>query len=157
AESSLAPDPSTVQLDEALRERQPETRSLTLFDPGIRLPKLLEYTPEIFGGDTASGVGHGDGHLAVVLRRPHVDGPARRRELHAVREQVEDHLPDAALVARNDVDVGVGGEPDLYTVPRSALTHHRDAALERFLQREGRELELNLPCFDLGEVEHVVD
>ena len=43
------------------------------------------------------------------------------------------------------------------TVLHRALAHHRDAALEGFLQRERRELELDLPRFDLGEVEHVVD
>ena len=37
----------------------------------------------------------------------HVDGAARGRELHGVREQVEDHLSDPALVARDDVDARI--------------------------------------------------
>ena len=52
-------------------------------------------------------VGDRDPHLAVDPRRAHVDGPARGRELHGVREQVEDHLPDPALVALDDVDFGI--------------------------------------------------
>ena len=48
-------------------------------------------------------------------------------------------------------------ERDLHALLRRPLAHHRDAALERVLQRERRDLELDLPRFDLGEVEHVVD
>ena len=89
--------------------------------------------------------------------RAHVDRPALGRELHRVREQVEDHLSDPALVAGDDVDLRIGLERDLDAVLRRALTHHHDAALERLAQRERRDLELDLPGLDLGEVEDVVD
>ena len=93
----------------------------------------------------------------LTCAAPHVDGPARRRELHGVREQVEDHLPDPPLVARDDVDAGDRCERDLDAVLQRALAHHHDAALERVLQRERRDLELDLPGLDLGQVEDVVD
>ena len=56
-------------------------------------------------GDAGPGVGDGHPHLAVDLRRADVDRAPGGRELHGVREQVEDHLPDPALVAVDDVDV----------------------------------------------------
>ena len=48
-------------------------------------------------------------------------------------------------------------ERDLDAVLRRALAHHHDAALERLRQRERRDLELDLPGLDLGQVEDVVD
>ena len=86
-----------------------------------------------------------------------VDGAAGGRELHGVREQVEDHLPDPALVARDDVDLRVRRERDPYAVLRRALAHHRRRRARALLQRERRDLELDLPCLDLRQVEHVVD
>ena len=49
-------------------------------------------------------VADGNADLAVDAGRGDVDGPARRRELHGVRQQVEDDLPDPALVADDRLD-----------------------------------------------------
>ena len=57
-------------------------------------------------------------HLAVDPRRAHVDLPAGGRELHGVREQVEDDLLDPALVALDDVDLRIGRERDADPVLR---------------------------------------
>ena len=53
-----------------------------------------------------------------------------RRELHGVREQVEDDLPDPPLVSCDDVEAAVRMERDLNAVRRCLFANHRDAALE---------------------------
>ena len=45
----------------------------------------------------------------------------------------------------------------LNSVLRRLFPHHRDAALERVLQRERCDLQLDLARLDLGQVEDVVD
>ena len=100
---------------------------------------------------------HRHADLAVDPLRAHVYRTARGRELHGVRQQVEDDLPDAALVALDDVDVGIRGERHAHAVLRRSLAHHDDAAFQRVAERERRDLELDLSRLDLGEVEHVVD
>ena len=96
-------------------------------------------------------------HFAVDPRRADVDLPAVGRELHRVREQVEDDLPDPPLVPRDDVEAAVPVERDLDAFGRGLLTNHRDAALEGVLERERRDLQLDLAGLDLGQVEDVVD
>ena len=91
-----------------------------------------------------------DADLAVDLRRADVDRPTRGRELHRIREQVEDDLADPALVAGNDVGLAVRRERDLDAVIQRSLAHHHDAALERVPQRERRDFQLDLPGLDLG-------
>ena len=95
--------------------------------------------------------------LAVDLRRADVDGAARGRELHGVREQVEDDLPDPPLVSFDDVDARIRRERDLDAVQQRSLAHHHDAALECLIEREGCDLELDLPRLDLRQIEDVVD
>ncbi len=125
--------------------------------PRLALLELLEDPLPILGGDAGAGIGDRDPHLAVDPRRAHVHLPAGGRELHGVREQVEDHLLDPALVAVDHVDLRIGGERDADPVLRRALAHHHHAALERLPQRERVHLELDLSGLDLGEVEDVVD
>ncbi len=83
--------------------------------------------------------------------------PPCGRELDRVREQVEDDLAEAPLVAFDQVNAGRQLEREPDAVLRRRLAHHHDAALERFAQRERGDLELDLAGLDLGQVEHVVD
>ena len=73
----------------------------------------------------------------------------------------ESRLKITCLIRRSspvdDVDAGVRRERDLDAVLARPLAHHHDAALERLPQRERRDLELDLPGLDLGQVEDVVD
>ena len=136
---------------------RPEAGPLALPDPRLALLELLEDPLPILGSDARAGVGDRDPDLAVDSRRAHVDLPAGRRELHRVREQVEDDLLDPSLVAVDHVDLRIGGERDTDPVLRRALAHHHDAALERLPKGERVHLELDLSRLDLGEVEDVVD
>ena len=104
-----------------------------------------------------AGVGDGDDHLAVHARRRNVDAAAGGSELDRVREEIEDDLAHAPLVAVDEVDVGGPRERELDAVPGRPLAHHDDAALECLTEREVGELELDLSGLDLRQVEHVVD
>ena len=60
-----------------------------------------------------------------------------RRELHGVREQVEDDLPDPPFVSCDDVEAAVRMERDLNAVRRCLFANHRDAALGASLSENG--------------------
>ena len=78
AELALDPDPAAVQLDEPLREREPEAGPLALLDARLGLLELLEDPLVVLGRDARAGVGDRDPHLAVDPRRAHVDAARRR-------------------------------------------------------------------------------
>src|SRR5579862_9131324 len=91
-ELALDPDPAAVELDETLREREPETRAFALPDADFRLLELLEDPPLVLAGDPGTGVGDRDEHLLVDALRCDDDAAALRSELDRVREEVEDDL-----------------------------------------------------------------
>ena len=107
--------------------------------------------------DAGAGIGHRDPHLAVDLRRAHVDAPPAGVNFTAF----ESRLKITCRIRRSSPSTtstsGVRGERDLDAVLRRLLAHHDDAALERLAERERRDLELDLPGLDLGQVEDVVD
>src|SRR5438132_5332399 len=79
AEFAVDPDVPAVQLDEALRERQPEPRPLALLLARCSLLELLEDPQLIFRGNPGPVVGDGNAHLAVDARGSDVDrAPSRR-------------------------------------------------------------------------------
>src|SRR5215471_621253 len=96
---ALDPDAAAVELDQPFREREPEPGAVALLEADFRLLELLEDPLVVLGRDSRPGIRHGHEHLAVHPRRGDADVPARRRELHRVREQVEDDLAQAALVS----------------------------------------------------------
>ena len=114
ADLAIDPDPAAVELDEMLREREAEAGSL----PAVRracLP-LLELL-EQFARDPLAAMPGPVSATEIRIspsapRRGHIDGPARGSELHRVREQVEDHLPDLTFVPLDHVDLGIRGELD---------------------------------------------
>src|SRR5262245_29374046 len=101
---TLHPDPPAVQLDEPSRERQPESGATHLPVRRPDLAELLEDRVLILRRDPDASVADGYLHTAVGGRRPHVDPTALWRELDRVREQVQQHLLDFALVGADRVD-----------------------------------------------------
>src|SRR5262249_44325843 len=127
---ALDPDPTAVQLDEPLREREPEPGAIALLEADLGLLELLEDPLVILGRDSRSGVRHGHERLAVHPRGLDADVPARRRELHRVREQVEDHLAQPAFVAVDQVDIRSQLERDAHAALGRPLADHHDTAFE---------------------------
>src|SRR5262245_12322858 len=140
ADLALAPDAAAVHLDEAFRKGEPEAGPLALLGASFRLLKLLEDAIQILGGDARAAVGDRNPHLAVHPRRADVDLAALRSELHGVREQIEDDLPDPALVSRDNVEAAVLVQRDLDAFGGRLFADHRDAALECVLKRKRRNL-----------------
>src|SRR5712692_9452746 len=87
-----------MQLDEFLRQRQPEAGAL--FGPltCLRLLELFEDPRLIVRRDADAGVAYRDPHLVVDRPRLDLDRATLTCELHRVSEQVEEDLPDLALV-----------------------------------------------------------
>ena len=102
---ALDPDPSAVQLDETLRERSPRpVPSRCPTPPPIcwNSSKIRSWSSGAIPGpvsvtETCT--------IAFAPGRRDDDAAARRRELDCVREEVEDDLAEAPLVAVHDVDV----------------------------------------------------
>src|SRR5262249_54174934 len=130
-ELALDPDPATMELDEPLREGEAEAGPLSQLAPRIGLLELLEDPDLVSAGAPGACARDRDPNLTVDACGAHVDGPTRGRELHCVREEVEDHLTDATLVPRDDVEPRLGGERDPDRVAGGPLAHHDNAALER--------------------------
>jgi len=84
-------------------------------------------------------------------------GSAPVRKLHGVRHQVEENLPQPALVeaqarhSRFDVDV------ELHSLLSGVAVHHPFEGIESALDLEFLDVQLHLSCFDLRQVEDVVD
>jgi hypothetical protein len=93
---------------EAGGKRQPQAGAFVLAARGaIHLDELLEDTLLVRRRDADAGVGHH--YFDVVSHQPSggLHGPARRRELYRVRQQVVEHLLQLALVSLQGRDGGI--------------------------------------------------
>src|SRR6266487_2810453 len=107
ADRALDPDPPAVELDEPLRQGEPEAGPLArAFAGSSNLLKLLEDLSEILWGDADAAVADRHLDLAISSARAHGDRAAIRGELHGVRQQVEEDLADLALVGDDRAEVG---------------------------------------------------
>src|SRR5438270_6374697 len=134
ARLAVDPDTPVVQLNESLRKREPETCALALTGTHPRLLELLKDPLLILGRDARAGIRNRHKNLTVDLGGLQIDVPSRRRELHRVREKVEDHLPNSPLVALDEHRARIELEPESNAVIRRTLPHHDDAALDRLPQ-----------------------
>src|SRR5262249_56117620 len=107
--------------------------------------------------DPDARIAPGGLHRAGGLRSPERDPSAFGGELHRVREEVQDNLPDLSLVADERTEPGVEVEVERDTMPSRTLAHERETAVERRRQVERARLELHASGLDLGEIEDVVD
>src|SRR5260221_3358222 len=88
---------TTVQRDETAREREPETRALVLAGAhAAKLPELLEDRVVVPRRDAHARVGHLDVEPVALRARRDSDFPAGRRELHRVRQEVDEDLLELA-------------------------------------------------------------
>src|SRR5207248_10341467 len=91
-------DDAAHELDQALRDRESESRAAELARRGaVTLDELLEHHLLAVGGDSGAGVRDLDPHVAElrVRARAHLDR-SLRRELEAVADEIDEHLLDLA-------------------------------------------------------------
>src|SRR4030095_9120805 len=100
AAPSLArdPDAAAVELDELAGESQPEPGALRLLVRRPDLAELLEDLLLILGRDPDAGVADRDLYPLIPGAGGVFDPPALRRELDRVRQEIQRHLTDLALI-----------------------------------------------------------
>src|SRR5438552_2111518 len=94
-------DAAAVRVDSAARNREPESGPARVL---VRLPIPLEDVRQGRRGDPAAGVLYLDLDfgVGVGVDDAHDDAPAARREAHRVRDEIDDDLHQAVLVAADD-------------------------------------------------------
>src|SRR5215471_3557013 len=107
SELALHPDLPTVEFHKLPAEGEPQPRAFHLLRRRADLAELLEDLLLILRGNTHPGVADGYLHGPVPWRRSDLDPPALGRELDRVRQQVQDHLTDLALVRLNLAQSGI--------------------------------------------------
>src|SRR2546428_1825467 len=154
---ALDPDVAAMQSGETPRQREPKAGALLLaIDSRIDLLELVEDPALVSDRDADAGVG--DRNLGRVrkTRSGDADGPACRRELDRVGDEVQEHLLELAGV-RFDV-AKTGG--DALEADRF-LGRQRPYCVANLVDdigdRNHLEPQLHLAGFDFGEVEDVVD
>ena len=108
-----------------------------------------------FGRDAETGIRDADACKALARRRRDRHGAAGRRVLDGVREQIRDHLADAAAVAdhRERLVRQLEDEP----VARRLGGEQLDLLGQQGAQLERLERECEAPGFDPLDVEEIVD
>ena len=155
---ALDPDPAAVQLDEALREREPEPGALALLAPRRRSAGTPRRSAP---GPRARCPARCRSPTPAPRRRPAPTAtttlPPSGVNLTAFESRLKITWRNrrSSPSTRSTSGAELEREPD--AVLRRPLAHHHDAALERLAQRERGDLELDLPGLDLRQVEHVVD
>src|SRR5919204_68972 len=88
--------------------------------------------------------------------RSDLDRGVLRAELHRVREQVEQHLPELSAV-REHRGRWRRGLADLDALALRLRLHQRDRVVDRGLRQDRLEAQLDAARLDLRQVEDVVD
>ena len=140
-----------MQLDELLRERQPEPGALPRFrEPATELLKLVEDPLLILGRDPDPAVLHGYLQLPAHAPSGYIYSAAGRRELHRVGQQVEEHLLELAFIGFHDSQRRLNVSGHLGTLPLSTRANHGHAVLYSARKPERARFELHATRLDLG-------
>src|SRR4030088_1833731 len=79
-------------------------------------------------------------------------------ELYRVSDEIDDHLPQSSDIADQAVwNVGSYIEREFEALLVSAVSESSDGVRNTLSEPERRRIELEVPAFDLGEVQNVVD
>jgi hypothetical protein len=112
-----------------------------------------------FGHHADAGIGHGEKKSVSRIDRPGLDGyPPLRAELHGVGEQIEEHLPQTTLVAKN-LPWQVVGDPHLQAVAPllCSCRHERYRRLNELANRERSRRDGESTFLQLREIQNIVD
>src|SRR5262249_10354871 len=106
---ALRLDTSSVQRDDALDQRQPDTQAGAAAGAAIDLHERLEHMLQHVGRDADAVIADTNHGLAVFPDR-NIDPAARLAVAAPIRQQIYDPLPDAGRVHRHlNRDAGGGG------------------------------------------------
>jgi hypothetical protein len=98
-------DGATVRLRQVADDRQPQSKAAMFPGMGtVRLPESLECMREEFASHSHARVAHVDRDAGAFIDRTHLDldAAARWSELHRVRQQVPENLPEPIGVAGDE-------------------------------------------------------
>src|SRR3981081_4176557 len=132
---------AAVQLDELPAQGKPEPGALLLRGAGSDLTKFLEDRLVILRRDADAGVADRQVDRPVLGYRLHLDPAPFRRELDRIRQQVQQHLPDLALVSAHLTDAVVDGGPERDAAPSGPLADEGQRAVDRRGKAEVRQLQ----------------
>jgi hypothetical protein len=146
-----------VRVDDRLGDREAEPAALDcLCRGGLAAAEALEEVAELVRPHADPGIRHDEADAAVRAGRVDRDVAAGRGELERVREQVVDHLGEAAAAARQP-DPGHASHPE----PDPAWRGERAGCFDRFggelVEVDEGCVERELPVVDPGDEEEVLD
>ena len=150
-------DAAPVQLEQSLREGEPEPRSLDRpAELRIQRSEFVEDALLVLGRDPDPGVADFDRHFTSASPCPHTDPATIRRELDGIREQVYQDLTRVARVGEQVagmivVEAELDGPRLRQGLDRGEDLEHQLADLHRL------GVHLHPSRLDLGHVEEVVD
>ncbi len=146
-----------------LGDHQPQAcTSVAAGDTGIRLTERLEQTRLVALRNTNAGIADLNLNLHfIVTERPFLDQNidiAALGELDGVTHQVGDDLLQTQRIANNIIRyVVLDIERQLQPFIMRGVREKRDHFIQRTAQREGNAFQNQFACFQLGEVQHVVN
>src|SRR6056297_275024 len=157
--TALDGEAAVMQADEATHHREAEAGSLmcaiviAAAMAAAGLEEGIAQLSEILCGDADARIGDGDAHAPRIGTQPEADATAIRRELHRIRQKIDQDLPTGALIGGNarqilrDVEI----KRDIAALGLEA--HQLDAAVgERGHVETGRG-EIEIAAFDLRDIE----
>ena len=156
------PDLAAHQPHQLTGNGQPQTGSTkTAGTRAVGLLERLEYAPLGFWRNADTGIDHLDpdqaGRLAIL------DGPGLQRnrarfgELDGIGGVIQQGLAQALGIAKQALRQRIGFNADAQALGAGPLLDHRSHPLDDFLDRQGRRLQFQLPGFEFGEIENIVD
>ncbi len=154
---ALGPDPSSVELDEFLNQREADPRSLV---PPRRRPihlgEPVEHPLELRSRDSDPGVRDAD--VEPLLARLAGDhDPSPLRELEGVPDQVDDDLLECVGIHEGERDVPEAVELERDPLPLRRRPRTLDQLRSQPRQIDGGPMDREVLALDLRQVEEVVD
>src|SRR5690349_22105831 len=101
---TLDPDVSTVCLDDAFCDREPEAGTEST-GPRRCLPEAIEQMRQGVGSDAHAGVGHRKHRARILSDDPHCDPAPAWGELDGIADQIFEDLQESLAITPDSADV----------------------------------------------------
>src|SRR5262249_4224044 len=124
---------------------------------GVELAERLEDALDVLFRNADAGVGDGEHGGVAEAPDADLDRSAGRGELHGIAGEIDDDLPEAALVAADGDRRRGGAEGEAHAVLPCPRLQHAAALGDDFAELDRLELEREVPGVELGEIENVAD